>query len=147
MNLEEKLFRENIELSSLNKRVLAFTIDELILSVIFIAAFADKVAMAKSMEESIVIINSLVGYMLVLKVVYHGFFTFMYGKTVGKMIMKIRVIDAYTLDKPDIAKSFIRAGIRVISEAFFYIGFLFAYFTPFRQTLHDKVSKVIIVND
>ncbi len=147
MNLEEKLFRENIELSPLQKRVWSFTIDELIVSVLLIAAFSNRVAMAKDMQESIMIVNSLFIYVVALKIIYHGFFTFMYGKTPGKMIMKIRTIDIYTFDKPTLIQSFIRAGFRIISEMFFYFGFIMAYFTPFRQTLHDKVSKVIIVND
>jgi uncharacterized RDD family membrane protein YckC len=147
MSLEEKLFREDIKIASLNKRILAFTIDELVVSIILILGFADKIPATQNYEQMIEFTNSLILYIVLLKFIYHGFFTFMYGKTLGKMVMKIRIIDINTLDKPLFGQSFIRSFLRIISEMFFYIGFLVAYMSPMKQTFHDKLTKVVVVDE
>jgi len=41
----------------------------------------------------------------------------------------------------------LRASLRIVSEEIFYVGFIFAFFSPMAQTLHDKLSKCVVVND
>jgi uncharacterized RDD family membrane protein YckC len=60
--------------------------------------------------------------------------------------MKLRVIDFNNFTRVTFAQSFIRAMARIVSESFFYIGFLMAYFTDSKQTLHDKFGKTLVVN-
>jgi len=73
-------------------------------------------------------------------------FTWQNGKTLGKHIMKIRVVsieEQYILSLP---MSFLRSAMRVLGEMFFYIGFLPAFFSPTKQALHDRVARSIVVN-
>jgi len=91
--------------------------------------------------------NSMILYFLILKTAYHTIFIHLYGKTIGKMVARIRAVDIYTLDNPSWKNSFIRAVLRNFDEMFFYLGMLFALTNPFVQTIHDKFSKVIVVDD
>ena len=149
MNKDEildKLQLENIELASTNKRALAFGIDELIISLLFTFAFWDKFSSLSSAEAIIGFINSMAGGIVLIKIAYQGIFVWMYGATLGKMAMKIKVISSADLDKPNFTYSFLRALSRVISEMLFYIGFIWAYFNPVRLTWHDKFAKTLVVN-
>jgi uncharacterized RDD family membrane protein YckC len=63
------------------------------------------------------------------------------------MVARIRAIDIYTMDNPDIKNSFIRALIRNFDEMIFYLGMLYALTNPLTQTIHDKISKVVVIDD
>ena len=69
-----------------------------------------------------------------------------YGATVGKIIMKIRVIEIKTLNNPSVISALNRGVFRVISEMLFYLGFLWGMLDPSRQTWHDKTAKTLVVN-
>ncbi|MBI4228728.1 MAG: RDD family protein, partial [Deltaproteobacteria bacterium] len=66
------------------------------------------------------------------------------GKTIGKMIMGIRVIgdDGGSVD---IVKAFTRWAASFFSASFFFIGFLWALFDSRFQTWHDKIAGTIVV--
>ena len=66
--------------------------------------------------------------------------------TVGKMLLKIRVVEIESATTPSLSVAFIRAMLRVVSETIFYIGYLMAYFNPLAQTLHDKIAKTVVVD-
>jgi len=59
-----------------------------------------------------------------MKIIYQAFFVMQYGASLGKIAMKIRVIEIKTLDNPNVISSLNRAIFRVISEMLFYLGFL-----------------------
>jgi len=148
MELEQKLYREGFTPSSFSKRVYAYTIDELLVSMIIFAAFFNKfVAVSGDIMSIIKLTNSMILYFIVLKTAYHTIFTHLYGKTIGKMVARIRVVDINTLDNPSLQTSFIRALLRNVDEILFYLGFLFALTNPFVQTIHDKLSKVVVLDD
>jgi len=88
--------------------------------------------------------NNLI-FILALKVMYHTFFVWQNGMTLGKYLTKIKVVEIDTMQKPTLIKAFLRALVRVVSEAFFYLGFLFAFFLPLKQTLHDKVTNCVVI--
>jgi len=148
MDLEEKLNREGFQVSSFSKRVYAYTIDELLVSMIIFAAFFNQfIAVSGDMMAIIALTNSMIFYFIILKTAYHTIFIHIYGKTIGKMIARIRAVDIYSLDNPSWSKSFLRAVIRNFDEMFFYLGMFFALTNPFVQTIHDKISKVVVIND
>ena len=148
MDLEEKLNREGFQVSSFSKRVYAYTIDELLVSMIIFAAFFNQfIAVSGDMMAIIALTNSMIFYFIILKTAYHTIFIHIYGKTIGKMIARIRAVDIYSLDNPSWSKSFLRAVIRNFDEIFFYLGMFFALTNPFVQTIHDKISKVVVIND
>ena len=144
--LIEKFERENITLAPLKKRALAYLIDEILVSLLFIFIYIDQIPENATTEETITIINSLVFYVMVLKVVYQTFFVWYYGATVGRIAMKIKVISLGDLENPSLLFSLSRASFRIISESIFYLGFLWAVLNPKRETWHDKVSNTLVVN-
>ncbi len=144
--LIEKFEREDITLAPIKKRAFAYMIDELLVSLLFIFIYMDQIPPNATTEETIAIINSLVFYVMVLKVVYQTFFVWMYGATLGRIAMKIKVISLSDLENPSLLLAFSRASFRIISESLFYLGFAWAMLNPKRETWHDKVGNTLVVN-
>ena len=145
-NIERVLHRENLTLASIRKRALAFVIDETLLSFLLIIALFDTFQNAASMEEIINVTNSFVLEYVFVKIVYQAFFTMRYGASIGKILMKIRVIEIQTLSNPSVLRSLNRAIFRILSEMFFYLGFLWGAMQPSRQTWHDKTAKTLVID-
>jgi len=144
--LENNLYREDITLASMKARALAFTIDEFLLSMVLMVALWDSFSQAKTTEEIILITNRFVLEYMLMKIVYQTFFVMQYGASIGKIIMKIRVIEMQTLQTPNVLIALNRGIFRVISELFFYLGFLWGMLSPTTQTWHDKTAKTLVVN-
>jgi len=106
----------------------------------------ESFANATNMEEIIILTNNFVLEYMLMKIIYQAFFVMQYGATLGKMAAKIRVIEIATLSNPNVLVSLNRAIFRVISEMFFYFGFLWGMFDPLRQTLHDKTAKTLVID-
>ena len=145
-DIENILHREGITLASIRSRSLAFFIDEMLLSFLLIIALWDSFSQAKDIEEIIRVTNMFVLEYMMMKIFYQAFFTMKYGASIGKIIMKIRVIEIDTLQYPNVLSSLNRAIFRVISEMMFYLGFLWGMLNPTRQSWHDKTSKTLVVN-
>jgi len=144
--IENILHREQLTLASISKRSLAFFIDEMLLSLLLIIALWDSFNGAKDVNELINVTNSFLFEYLFLKIIYQAFFTMQYGASIGKLLLKIRVIELRTLSNPNVIVSLNRAIFRVISEMFFYLGFLWGMLQPSRQTLHDKTARTLVIN-
>ena len=145
-NIQETLDREGLKLASFNKRAMAFMVDDLIISSIFAIIFWDKFSTFSEPENLILFVNSLFVYIILVKTIYQTIFIGMYGQTLGKMLMKIEVINSEYLDQPNFLEALQRAFVRAVSEVVFYIGFIWANFTPLRQTWHDKFAKTLVVD-
>lgn len=151
-SLEQKLQREGIKIASASKRIWALSIDELILSFLFMLIFWDSLSAVfsagsdLSYEEVVGYISKFSLEVLILRFFYQTFFVWYYGATLGKMAMKIVCIDTVYLDKPSFGASLVRALGRNLSESLFYLGFLWAFSSPLLQTWHDKFSKVVVVD-
>lgn len=144
--IENILHREGIELADIKRRSLAFFIDEMLLSFLLIFALWDSFSTAETMEEMINITNLFVLEYMAMKIFYQAFFTMQYGGSIGKIVMKIRVIEIKTLQNPNVISSLNRAIFRVVSEMLFYLGFLWGMLDPARQTWHDKTARTLVVN-
>lgn len=144
--LIEKFESENITLASVRQRSLAYIIDEILISLLFIFIYLDQIPQDASTEQTIGIINSMVMYVMILKVVYQTFFVWMYGATLGRIAMKIKVISTQDLANPTPLLSLTRASFRIVSESLFYLGFVWAMLNPKRETWHDKVASTLVVN-
>ena len=144
--IEKLLNREHLQLASIPKRAVAFFIDEMLLSFLLIIAMSDSFSKAQTVEDIILLTNSYIMQYILMKIVYQTFFVMQYGATLGKLAMKIRVIDIATLDNPSFAVSLNRAIFRIISEMIFYLGFLWGIFDPQRQTWHDKTAKTLVID-
>lgn len=144
--IENILEREHIELASIQKRATAFLIDELLLSLILFIVLYDGFSQAQTIEEMIVLTNSFVLEYMAMKILYQTFFVMQYGATIGKIAMKIAVIEIRTLTTPSFICAFNRAIFRVISESLLYLGFLWALMDGSRQGWHDKTARTLVVN-
>ncbi|MDO9055161.1 MAG: RDD family protein [Sulfuricurvum sp.] len=144
--LDSLLQREHLSLASVRQRAAAFGIDELLLSFIMIIILWDSMANATTLEEMIAVTNSFLLEYMAIKILYHTFFTMQYGASVGKIIMKIRIIELSTLSNPRFLSAFNRSVFRVVSEILFYLGFLWAMLDPFHRSWHDRTGKTLVIN-
>ena len=144
--IEKTLRRENLTLASISKRSTAFLIDEMLLSFLLIVALWDSFSNAATMEEIINLTNSFVLEYIALKIIYQAFFVMQYGATIGKLLLKIKVVEISTLSNPNVIQALNRASFRILSEMMFYLGFLWGMFDATRQTWHDKTAKTLVVN-
>lgn len=146
----------SLSIASSQKRITSFVIDDIVISVFFIIIFYNQFSAVFSnitvLDESAVeSVNAFIAQNLLvifaIKLIYHTVLIWQNGMTLGKYIMKIKVIDLETGNTPSFQKAFLRAAVRIPSEVLFYLGFLMAFFVPLRQTLHDKLSNCVVVND
>jgi uncharacterized RDD family membrane protein YckC len=144
--IENILHRENLTLADTKKRSMAFVIDEVLLSLLLILALYDSFASATNMEEIIQVTNLFALEYMTLKIFYQAFFVMKYGASIGKIVMKIRVIEIKTLDNPNVISALNRAIFRIISEMFFYLGFLWGMLDPAKQSWHDKTARTLVVD-
>ncbi len=142
----ERFEREDISLASIKRRTFAYTIDEILISVLFFIIYFGQIPKDAGYEETINLLNGLFTYIIFLKIIYQAFFIWAYGATPGKMLAKIKVISTADLENPNILYSLNRALMRIVSESLFYVGFLWAFTNPKRETWHDKVAKTLVVN-
>ena len=81
--MNEEIFklldREQLILSTKQKRFAAFMIDEVILSVIWLSVIWDTFSGLESIEDKVLLINSYVLEFMALKIIYHTFFVMQYA--------------------------------------------------------------------
>ncbi len=89
----------------------------------------------------------LVGYLpLLALVIYEGLLvTLWHGQTVGKRIMRVRVV-ALNAQTVTLSRSFARAGMKLVSGWFLMLGFLWALWDAQHQTWHDKVAMTHVID-
>jgi len=144
--LSDLLYKEDITIADNKKRIFSYAIDDILISIIFAIIFWNQIAQSQSAVETMAIVNQAFFEIVVVKILYHAFFVYQYGATIGKIVMKIRVLEVATLDTPSFMASLTRAIFRVVSEVVFYLGFIIAFFDLNKQTLHDKVAKSVVVD-
>ena len=138
----------NLQLASMRSRALAYVIDDLLMTLIIVLIFWESIsALSHDMDAMTHLLQAeLVTPLIILKIVYHTFFVWYFGATIGKIVAKIRVIDANEWGRVSMFSSFLRAVGRIFSEMFFYIGFLIGFFNEGRKTFHDITGKTLVVN-
>ncbi|HFU77118.1 MAG TPA: RDD family protein [Epsilonproteobacteria bacterium] len=149
-----------LPLASMKKRISSFVIDDIVVALLLLAIFYNQLMAIASHLPSVITPESIEVFknemnqfsvnnlllIIALKVLYHTFFVWQNGMTLGKYFMKIKVIELEANAKPTLFKAFFRAVVRVGSEVLFYLGFLMAFFSPLNQTLHDKLSGCVVVD-
>ncbi len=147
MDLEVRLKREGLRVASLTKRIISMSIDDFLVSLIIFLAFIDSFSQIKTYDEMIVLIDSLFVYVFIAYTLYHWIFVALYGKTIGKMITKTKVVDIKTLSTPSWSSAFVRSLIRNFDEMFLYLGVMYAIFDPFNRAIHDIAGRCVVVED
>ncbi|WP_457596846.1 RDD family protein [Hydrogenimonas sp.] len=144
--LERALKGSGLTLAPLGRRTVAYAIDETLVSFIFVAAFWDQIAAAQTPEAVAALVNGAWLPVAMTKIGYHTLFVWLYGASLGKMAMKMQVVETLTMVRPRFAVAFNRAIFRIVSEMVFYFGFLWAFFDPARQAWHDKTASTLVVD-
>ena len=149
-----------LPIASNQKRIAAFVIDDMVIALLILIIFFGQLSEIASHLPQVITAESLEIFkqemnqfsvnnlllIILLKVMYHTFFVWQNGKTLGKYFMKIKVVDLQTQVNLSFLKAMLRASLRIVSEVFFYLGFLLAFFLPLKQTLHDKLSGSVVIN-
>ena len=145
----------SLPIADAKKRVMAFMIDDIVVSLFLFIIFYDQISSLLSgitvVDQAVLeSINTFIAQnilvVLAVKVLYHTVLVWQNGMTLGKYMAKIKVVDLERGDTPAFFKAFLRALIRVPSEVFFYLGFLMAFFVSQRQTFHDKLSNCVVID-
>jgi len=138
----------NLQLASMRSRALAYIIDDLLVTIIIMMIFWGSIsAVSHDMDAMMYLLKAeLVTPLIILKIIYHTFFVWYFGATIGKIVVKIRIIDANEWGRVSMFSSFLRAVGRIFSEMFFYVGFLVGFFNDGRKTFHDITGKTLVVN-
>ena len=139
---------DNLQLASMRSRALGYVIDDFLVTIIIMMIFwEDIISVSQDMDALMYLLKAELAFPLImLKVIYQTFFVWYYGATIGKIVVKIRVIDANKWGRVSIISSFLRAVGRIFSEMFFYIGFLIGFFNNGRKTFHDIIGRTLVVN-
>jgi uncharacterized RDD family membrane protein YckC len=137
-----------LQLASMRSRATAFVIDDLLVTVIIMVIFWDNImAVSQDLNAMMFLMKTeLVMPLIILKFLYQTLFIWYYGATVGKIVTKIRVIDAQSWERVSIMSSILRSIGRIFSEMFFYVGFLIGFFNDGKKTFHDLTGKTLVVN-
>lgn len=144
--LIEHFERENIALATIAKRAMAYMLDEVIIAFLFMLIYWNQFQNTTTPEQTVMLANSMFLYVIVLKIIYHFFFVWVYGATLGKMAFKIRVISVKDVANPSFGYALFRSFMRIVSESIFYLGFLWGMLNPKRETWHDKLAKTLVVD-
>ena len=138
----------NLQLASMRSRAFAYVIDDLLVTLIIMIIFWENIYAVSNDPDALMYLMKaeLVMPLIVLKVIYHTFFVWYYGATIGKIVAKIRVIDANNWGRVNLFSSLLRAVGRIFSEMFFYVGFLIGFFNDGRKTFHDITGRTLVVN-
>ncbi|MBF0917109.1 MAG: RDD family protein, partial [Campylobacter sp.] len=102
MQIEEKLQNEEISLAPFAKRIMAFSIDEIIVVFLFIIIYWEPLSTSTNFDDARNLVLNLFWQINLLKVIYHTFFVWYYGASPGQMITKTMCINVEILDKPNL---------------------------------------------
>lgn len=144
---EDEIVGKQEQIATTKKRAGAFIIDDLVVTLLFLAIFWSQISQLDNSPEAInAFLTGKFLYIVAIKLLYHTFFVWQNGMTLGKYFMKIRVAYLENGHTPQLKIALLRAILRVLSETLFYIGFIMAFFNPMVQTLHDKLSNCVVVD-
>lgn len=147
MDIENILDREGLRIARDDKRILAFVVDDIIISLLITAVFYNQIMALKGDLEGVRnLFSDMFLYITVIIILYQTIFTSMYGASIGKIICKIKIIKIDTLDKPNLFESFLRSFLRSVGCSLLYIPLLIAFATPLRRAMHDIFSKTIVID-
>jgi hypothetical protein len=73
--------------------------------------------------------------------IYNIFCIYHFGATFGKFIIRSKIVDVSSLQKPKLSQLI----KRYIVAWFAFIGFWWVLFSPKNQSLHDKFAKTLVI--
>lgn len=144
--IEQNSMQNQAQIAVPKKRVGAFVIDDLVVSFLFMVIFWSQISSLRTIDEINFFLAENFLIIVMIKILYHTFFVWQSGMTLGKYAMKIKVVVLKTGAIPPLHTAAARAALRIVSETFFYLGFVMAFFNPMVQTLHDKLTGCVVID-
>ncbi len=138
--------KDQAQIVTARRRVGAFIIDDLVVSFLVISIFWSQLSSLSDIEEINQFLTENFFIIISIRIFYHTLFVWQNGMTLGKYLLKMRVVLLSSGETPPLSSALMRAMLRVVSETFFYLGFLMAFFNPLAQTLHDKLSGCVVID-
>jgi uncharacterized RDD family membrane protein YckC len=131
--------------ASTMERAQAATIDLSVLLVLdaFILYFAARAARV-DLPGLMVAWPYLAAYLSALALVYAAYFTGLMGRTPGKMILGLKVVDTHG-QAPGFVRALLRTILGIAGSALLFIGHVPAFFDPARRALHDRLLGTRVV--
>ncbi|MEV4754815.1 RDD family protein [Micromonospora sp. NPDC049559] len=84
--------------------------------------------------------------LLVIVLLYYTLLEGFLGRTVGKMVTGIRVIDEATGDRPGLVSALVRTLLRIVDGLFAYlVGLIIVVNSDRRRRLGDMAAKTLVV--
>ena len=149
--IAQLLEREGLTLASIQTRILAYVLDVCIISVAVSFLFWEELlAVQIKLDSGNVpkdMMIELLLWVFAFCMVYEVLFSMLYGATLGKVVMKIRIISIDFVDKPSFLRSLSRALLKYIGSNILYLSYLPAFDDVFRRALHDKIPKTLVINN
>ncbi|MDR5755378.1 RDD family protein [Caballeronia sp. LZ035] len=68
-----------------------------------------------------------------------------WGTTPGKHVLKLRIVDADSGEPMTLHQSMLRTFGYLLTFAMFGAGFLWIWFNPRKQALHDRIANTVVV--
>lgn len=138
------------DLAGLNSRALAFFIDLIIISLVALLAFGIGIYVIQSLSVGVFNLGRVfMPIYLLLFFLSSSYFVILNGyggKTIGKMLMGIRIISDEG-NPIGFWQSFVRWIGYYISGSIFFIGFLWSIFDRSSQSWHDKIACTFVVKE
>lgn len=130
-----------MDFASVGRRFVGVFIDGIILRLVgTLMGFGLGVTMAASGQQSLFYAGIILG--VIINISYDAVLVAVRGQTVGKMAMKVRVVNA---NGGELTQG--QAWGRALVKAFLpLITFIPAFFTPDKRTLHDMAAGTRVVN-
>ena len=139
---------EGIRLAPFMRRAIAFFIDTILAGIVAVAFYFGYAALTGTIEkDGNVVINAENWESILAMLLYFGVATYLgNGKTLGKKLMKIRVV-SLTHARMTFWQSIERAlgyGASLLEGGF---GFLQCFTHANRRTVHDRIAETIVVDE
>ena len=131
------------EYSGFGLRFIAYSIDAIIL---FILNWLIGIILVYTNLSLFMLIIAQWGLLLGASAIYEILLTYKYGGTLGKILMKIKVVD----EKGNFISFWRSTGrhfAKYISSIILYIGFLMVLWDGNKQGLHDKMARTYVVDN
>ena len=148
MSIEDKIYREKLVLAGIAERFFAFLIDKVLISIVFVVMIWDEIIpLQKDYVSVMQYLQNNILYFVALDFVYETIFICMYGATLGKIALKIKIVSLELFDRPRFIYVLIRTMCKIVGENLFYAPFFMIFFSPIRQTLHDFFGKTLVIKN
>ena len=136
-------FSGTLELAGIGRRFLADIVDTILLYVIiFSLMFAVFALQTQPGAGAFFVINV---FPTLLMLTYQTIFLGWKGQTLGKMALKVIVVNPDG-SKISYAKALGRAAAEILSGCLLAIGYLIAFWDDEKRTLHDRLANTRVIN-